>query len=175
MKSFVVLSGLFLSTAAVAADLPSRTAPLPPTVVRAQQTSPFFVGVHLGTTNVGQSLWSNNTEFRVNVRGGYEFSPYVRLEGNYDYGSSDFSGLRTNTITGNVIGQYRFGSIVPYVLVGGGYRWSGFKNEAVYNVGGGVRYDITPRFEVDARYRYVANFDNRRDENVATVGLNYKF
>jgi opacity protein-like surface antigen len=175
MKRIVILAGLFLSTAAVAADLPSRFAPLPPTVVRTEQSNPFFVGVHFGTTNYDQKLWSNNSEVRANVRAGYEFSPYVRLEANYDYGHSDIRDFRTNTVTGNLIGQYRFGSVVPYALAGGGYRWSGIKNEAVYNVGGGVRYEMTSRFEVDARYRYVANFDNRRDENVATLGVNYKF
>lgn len=175
MKSIVILSGLFLSTAAVAADIPSRFTPLPPTVVRAEKTNPFFVGVHLGASNYDQKLWSNNSEFRANVRAGYEFSPYFRIEGNYDYGYSDVSAERTNTVTGNLIGQYRFGPIVPYALLGGGYRWSGFKNESVYNVGAGVRYEIASRFEVDARYRYVADFNNRRDENVMTLGVNYKF
>lgn len=176
MKSIVILSGLFLSTAAVAADIPSRNAPLPPArPVFVETAKPFFVGVHLGASNYDQKLWSNNSEFRANVRAGYEFSPYLRIEGNYDYGHNSVSEFRTNTVTGNLIGQYRFGSVVPYALAGGGYRWSGIKNEPVYNVGGGVRYEITSRVEVDARYRYVANFDNRRDENVATLGANYKF
>ena len=176
MKSLIILAGLFLSTAAIAADIPSRNAPQSPArPIFVEIVKPFFVGVHAGTTNYNQNLWSDNTEFRANVRGGYEFSPYARVEANYDYGYSDVSAFRTNTVTGNLIGQYRFGSVVPYVLVGGGYRWSGIKNEAVYNVGGGVRYDLTSRFEVDARYRYVADFNNRRDENVVTLGVNYKF
>jgi opacity protein-like surface antigen len=176
MKSLIILAGLFLSTVAVAADIPSRNAPLPPVrPVFVETVKPFFVGVHAGTTNYDQKFWSDNTEFRANVRAGYELSPYARIEANYDYGHNSVSEFRTNTVTGNLIGQYRFGSIVPYALVGGGYRWSGIKNEPVYNVGGGVRYDLTSRFEVDARYRYVANFDNRRDENVVTLGVNYKF
>jgi opacity protein-like surface antigen len=175
MKSIIFGSALLVSTATMAADLP-RVGPMPPIrPVFVESVMPFFVGIHVGTTNYDQKFWSNNSEFRANVRGGWEFSPYARVEANYDYGYSGVSAGRTNTITGNLIGQYRFGSIVPYVLVGGGYRWSGFKNESVYNVGGGVRYELTSRFEVDARYRYVADFNNRRDENVMTLGVNYKF
>ena len=175
MKSLVILSGLFLSTAAVAADIPARFAPLPPTVVRVQQTTPFFVGVHAGVTSpYGQNIF-DNSEARVNVRAGYEFSSYARVEGNYDYSWNDVSAFRSHTVTTNMIGQYRIGSVVPYALIGGGYRWSGIKDEAVYNVGGGVRYEFATNFEADARYRYVSDRNRVRDENVVTFGLNYKF
>jgi opacity protein-like surface antigen len=176
MKSLVIVSGLFLSTAAVAADIPLRSAPLPPArPVFVEQSRPFFVGVHAGVSApYGQSdIFSDNA--RVNVRGGYEFSPYARIEANYDYNWNDVLALRSHTVTTNMIGQYRFGSVVPYVLVGGGYRWTEFNNEPVYNVGAGVRYEFTRNFEADARYRYISDRNRLRDENVVTLGLNYKF
>jgi opacity protein-like surface antigen len=176
MKSLVIFSGLFLSTAAMAADIPLRSAPLPPArPVVVEQTTPFFVGIHAGAAAPYGYNFVDNSDLRVNARIGYEFSPYARIEGNYDYSWNDISALRSHTVTTNMIGQYRFGSVVPYVLVGGGYRWSDFKNEPVYNIGGGVRYELTRNFEVDARYRYVSDRNRVRDENVVTFGLNYKF
>jgi opacity protein-like surface antigen len=167
---------MLVSTAAVAADIPARTSPLPPTVTRVQQSQPFFVGIHVGvaTPYNGDRLFETDN-VRTNLRGGFEFSPYSRVEGNYEYNWNDNSNLRSHTVTTNLIGQYRFGSVVPYILVGGGYRWSNFKNEPVYNVGGGVRYELTTIFEVDARYRYVTDRNQIRDENVFTLGLNFRF
>jgi len=76
MKSLAFVA-MFVSTAAVAADLPSRSVPLPPVrSVVVEQTTPFFVGVHLGASNYDQKLWSDRSEFRANVRAGYEFSPF---------------------------------------------------------------------------------------------------
>jgi opacity protein-like surface antigen len=176
MRTMIIAASM-ISTSAFAADIPSRTAPLPPQrPVFEQPSYPFFVGIHVGTSQFqGQRSWSDNSNARVNVRAGWEFSPYGRLEGNYEYSWNEFSVLNSNTLTTNLIGQYRLGSVVPYVLVGGGYRWSHFKDEPVYNVGGGVRYEFTPRVEADLRYRYVFDRDRLRDENVVTLGVNYRF
>lgn len=177
MKRIVILAGLLFSTAAIAADLPSRTAPMPPQrPVFTEPTNPFFVGVHVGATFSNDNYRiGDDQNYNINVRGGWEFSPYARLEANYDYSYNTYSPFTTNTVTGNLIGQYRFGSVVPYVLAGVGYRWSGFSDQFVYNFGGGVRYEITRQVEADLRYRYIADNDNRYNQNVVTLGLNYKF
>jgi opacity protein-like surface antigen len=177
MKSFVIVSGLFFSTAAMAADIPLRSAPLPPArSVVVEQTTPFFVGVHVGRASpYGRNEFFDNSNVRLNARAGVEVHPFARLEANYEYSWSDVAVHRSNTVTTNLIGQYRFGSVVPYVLVGGGYRWANLKDEPVFNVGGGVRYEFARNFEADARYRYVSDRNRIRDENVVTLGLNYKF
>lgn len=176
MKSVAFIAGLFATTAAVAADLPARSAPVAPVrQVVYEPTYPFFVGVHVGGTFLNSNYNLNDANVNGNLRGGVELNRFTRVEVNYDYSHDSVSQFRTNTVTGNLIGQYRFGPVVPYVLGGIGYRWSGFKDEFVYNFGGGVRYEFTSRIEADLRYRYITDRDRRFDQSVVTAGLNYKF
>ena len=65
--------------------------------------------------------------------------------------------------------------VIPYALAGVGYRLSDVKNEPVWNAGLGVRYEVTSNIEVDGRYRYLSDFKRNRDENILTLGVNYKF
>lgn len=170
-KSFLVLAAVVASGAALAGDLPSRTtAPLPPE--RPVADSGFYAGVRGGV------VFTDN--ITAGVGAGYQFNKFVRAEANYDYLNNDknsVNGLSSSVVTGNVIGQYPLGSfpLTPYVLAGVGYRWSDAKNEPVWNVGAGARYAVTKNVELDARYRYVSSFQNERQGNAFTLGLNYKF
>ena len=172
MKTIVstIFATVFAGTA-YASDLPRRTAPLAPVAPVATVASlPFFVGLHVGATGVNDGL---DKPYIVNLRAGYEFSPYARVEASYDYAGNN--GVHYHTGSVNGIAQYRFGTITPYALVGVGYRWSDFKNEPVYTVGGGVRYEFMRDVELDARYRYVTDRDRVRDDNIFTLGVNFKF
>lgn len=170
MKFSYALLGLgMMTTASVAADLPGRNAPQAPKPV-ATFNQPFFVGAHIGTAAAYGDNIVNDGVVRVNLRAGYQFSPLFRLETSYDVGENRY---HAGTVNGIV--QYPVGRFTPYALVGGGYRWTEFKNEPVFVVGGGLRYDLTRNFEIDARYRYVTDRNRERDENVVTLGVNYKF
>lgn len=162
---------LGMVSAASAADLPSRKfAPAAPVVVSAPRT-PFFVGLNAGAT-------TKTENGIVGAVAGYEFNQYVRTEATYDhYFGRDIPGqnLTQDVVAGNLIAQYSFGPVTPYVLAGAGYRWAAVKSEAIYNVGGGVRYALTDNVELDGRYKYVSNFNNNRTDNVFTVGFNVKF
>ena len=177
MNKYLLSTVAFVAATAVnAADLPSKTAPLPPTIPTTEASTQYFAGLHIGSNaTTTQDLWYGSV--RGAVRGGWEFSEYARVEANYDYTWSELSAARSHTVTTNLIGQYKIGylPVTPYVLAGVGYRWSGIKDEAVYNVGGGVRYDVTSNIEVDGRYRYVSDKDRKRDSNVVSIGANYKF
>jgi len=170
MKTIVsaIFATMFAGTS-YATDLPRRTAPLAP-IAPVALSQPFFVGVHAGATGVNDGI---DKPYVVNLRAGYEFSPFARVEANYDYGYN--SGTQYHMGSVNGIAQYRFGVVVPYVLAGVGYRWADIKNEPVYTVGGGVRYEFMQNFELDARYRYVTDRNRFRDDNIFTFGLNYKF
>lgn len=175
LKNFLITSLLTsaIATSAVAADLPSRTtAPLPPQRPVATSDAGFYAGVR------GGIVFTDN--ITAGVGAGYQFNRFVRAEGNYDYLNNDkntTNGLSSSVVTGNLIGQYPFSSVplTPYVLAGVGYRWSDAKNEPVWNVGAGARYAVTQNVELDARYRYVSSFQNERQGNAFTLGLNYKF
>ena len=174
-KKFLAIIGLLVSTAVNAADIPSRSNPIAP-VSPVAHTNPFFVGVHLGSA-VSTHINPWYGALRVNVRGGYEFSDYARVEANYDYNYATKSHFAAHILSTNLIGQYKISyvPVVPYVLAGAGYRFSPIKNEIVYNLGAGVRYEITKDIEADLRYKYVTDFKRARDESVITIGTNYKF
>jgi len=168
-KTLITLAAVLVSGVAAAGDLPSRkTAPLPPE--RPVEDSGFYAGVRGGV------VFSDN--ITAGVGAGYQFNKFVRAEANYDYLNNDnnrTNGLTSNIGTVNMIGQYQVSVFTPYVLAGIGYRWSDAKNEPVWNVGAGARYAVTENVELDARYRYISSFQNERQGNAFTLGLNYKF
>jgi opacity protein-like surface antigen len=174
-----VMSSVFIGaiittiTAASAADLPRRTAPVPPTTVFVQTNSGFFGGVAGG--------WATGDEFVGSVSTGYRFNEFLRLEGNFTNRFGSNHGQMV-TIDGSV--GVPIGRVTPYVLVGAGYGFNGLGKPngdaaALWSAGGGVRYALTTQWELDARYRYVRHVDShngaRLDSNVVTGGVNFKF
>lgn len=175
MKSILsaLALGLSLTTAATAADLPARTAPLPPTITRTAPLTGFYVGADLGYGARGEN-------FVGGINGGYDFG-YFRLEAGYDYmAQGKLSGSGVSLATANGIVEYSFGAITPYALAGIGYSFGGgsatpWNDKAAYALGGGVRYAVTTNVELDARYRYVAPTDNRVHDHLLTAGVSYRF
>jgi opacity protein-like surface antigen len=180
MKFALAALAALLPTAALASDLPSRKAPPAFVAPVAADTTGWYGALDAG------ALYSVNTEkFRgsVGARGGYDFGP-VRVEGTYDhFGFARRTGVEA--FQGNVILQRRLGDFTPYVLAGGGLALNDsdfhFRDStAIYNVGGGVRYDLgrfgLPRAELDVRYRHVgaAQFAHE-NKDVVTVGAGYRF
>ena len=165
MRKFILTSiAVLMSTAAFAADLPSRTsAPAAPVVAQL----PFFVGVTAGGVF--------NRQPSLGAVAGYEINPYIRGEVAYDHFFSYESNRAVDNLVGNAIVQYPVGAFTPYVLAGAGYAWGKTADEAIYNVGGGVRYTLTRNIDIDARYRYINNYDNGRATNVGTLGISYRF
>ena len=170
MRNTIIAIATLIAGSAVAADLPSRSAPPAPVV---QAPVSWYVGLNGGTIAGNSGT--------VGVNGGLQYGQYVRVEGAYDYantGGGNLLGQNTNLLTGNFIVQYPVDQfkVTPYALAGAGYRWSSVKNEPVYNVGGGVRYGLTSNVDLDARYRYVSSTsDSTRNASVYTLGVNYKF
>ncbi len=179
MKTFTksVVALFVLSSTAIASDLPSRSQPKAPAPVAASWSTPYFVGVSGGSFTDGSLDWKKINNF--GVKGGYEFNPYFRGELAYDYNHDavTVSGKNhpSHTIGANGVVQYKFGPFVPYAIAGVGYRYSELKNEPVFTVGAGTRYEVTKNLEADLRYRYVADFDRSRETNILTAGVNYKF
>lgn len=173
-------AAVMLAVPAMAGDLPSRKV-----VIEAPAPAPrlpFFVGINGGgnwTTGVGKV---GDGQFgSVGFNAGYEVNNYLRGELAYDhlFGQS-VKALNSVTgsadlVTGNMILQYPINGFTPYVIGGLGYRWGYFKDELVYNVGAGVRYDLTQTVSLDARYRFVSDFNNNTNNNLFTLGFGVKF
>jgi len=182
MKFKSIIVGLAVAVGmfgtAFAADLPSRTrAPIP--VFVESSTTGFFAGVR-----AGYGFNAHLPVLGANV--GYDFG-LVRAELNYDRLGIDHGA---NLFTANAIGQYRLGALTPYVLAGVGYAnvsknlwFLPTYNTAVWNVGGGARYNLTSNIAIDARYRYVQGFkdynfplyNSRLREHILTAGVEYRF
>ena len=157
---------------AIAADLPSKDMPRAPTSVT--EDNSWYAGLAVGGI-YSENSWYNNA--RISASFGYEMNSFTRIEATYDYKHNNHSNDRSHTGMVNGIAQMKlpFISVVPYALAGTGYRLADVKNEAVWNVGGGVRYEITSNIEIDGRYRYLSDYNRHRDENIFTIGATYKF
>ena len=173
-KSMVAL--MAMSTVALAADLPSKSQPTAPASVPSASV-PYFVGASTGFVTDSSLDWSKINN--LGVRGGYEFNSLFRAEVTYDYQNEAVKVATklkpSHLVATNGVVQYKFGPVIPYVLAGVGYRTNKVKDDTVVNVGAGVRYPVTKNFEADLRYRYVADFDRVREDNVFAAGFNYKF
>ena len=175
---------------AAAADLPSKSAAAAPAV----STSAFglsgwyaggFVGGNFDDTN---KFKYDNTPKVFGAIAGYEWNKYIRTEATFDYTTKivPITPPKTGqTAFGNAVVSYPVGfGVTPYILAGVGYGWGAWdkvvgKNDdrTLYNIGAGLRYDLTKSFEVDGRYRYVNGLTAQKFDNnhVVTLGVNYKF
>jgi opacity protein-like surface antigen len=165
----------FLATSAIAADLPSKSAPVPPTrIADPMGDTSWYGGLAVGGI-YGTKPWYDDV--RVTASGGYEFGSLARAEVTYDYKHSNHSNNRAHTFMGNGIAQMKlpFFNVVPYAIAGAGYRFADLKNEGVWNVGAGLRFELSPSIDLDGRYRYISDFKRKQDENVVTLGASYKF
>lgn len=176
MKHTIAALALIATTvSAMAADVPSRAEPAAPKAPAILSNKNIYVGFNAGA--LVTDGFNKNAPYSVGVVAGYKvfgFGPVgLTAEGAYDYDKN-----KNNTVTGNVIGSYKIGALSPYALAGVGYRYydaRANKDEAVWNVGGGVKYAITSSIDADARYRRFEGFDSKNTEDRATFGLNFKF
>jgi opacity protein-like surface antigen len=173
--TIAALAFIATTVSAMATDVPSRAEPVAPKAPVSVSDKDFYVGFNAGAL-VTDGL-NKNAPYSVGVVAGYKvfgFGPVgMTAEGAYDYDKN-----KNNTISGNVIGSYKIGAFTPYALAGVGYRYYDarvIKDEAIWNVGGGVKYAITSSIDADARYRRIEGFDSKNTEDRATIGMNYKF
>jgi outer membrane immunogenic protein len=186
-----LLASVALMGSALAADLPSKTAPaMPAAATSVFGLSGFYVGGSLGTNYVkAQDYKWNTSPYTIGAVGGYEWNRYFRTEATFDYTSKEKPTTTKSgeTVFANAVVQYPVGfGVTPYAFVGTGYgfnAWGKGKSsvvddaKALYNVGGGARYELSKNFELDGRYRYVQSYEGvkYKNNNIFSVGANYKF
>jgi Outer membrane protein beta-barrel domain len=163
-------------TVASATDLPSKAAPAAPVTPAFVQNG--YVGLNFGALKGTDRVYSGGAV------AGWNASPFLAVEGAYSYNYDDNKtgtpAHNTHTLTTAVLPQYRIPGtdLTPYLLAGAGYRWdSQTADHTVYNIGGGLKYDLTHTMQIDARFSRTTAFDTdkyRGDEDKFTVGLNFK-
>jgi opacity protein-like surface antigen len=176
-KTIVSALAVLASTAvALASDLPSKTAPSAPAF--AASFSQYYVGGNVG------GVVDTARAYTIGAVAGWNVLPFLAVEGTYDLSRADDKVRGNwnygNTVAVNVVPQYKVPGtdLTVYVLGGVGYKWNTQAADySVYNVGGGVKYDLTSSIEVDARYRRIDAIDPKKGttEDRITAGVNYKF
>ena len=182
-KTIVTALALFASTAvAFATDLPSKTkAPVSPAPVFTQ--TQYYVGGNIGGDVDKARVYSGGAV------AGWNALPFLAVEGTYDL-SRPQAKVRgeynwRNTVGVNVVPQYNIPStgITAYGFGGIGYRWntaSTVADHAVYNLGGGLKYEFAKNVELDSRYTRIDAVESKyrvgfTAEDRLTFGVLYKF
>lgn len=168
---------------ASAANLPDKKkAPEAPKAPAIEAPASWYVGVN-GGGNYHRGDAMADIPGVAGFVVGRNINKQFAVEGAYDYyfkkdGSKDNQRGTVNAI----VTPFDVFGFRPYALAGIGAeaRNPGVVKDrdarAIYNVGGGVKYDIAKNWETDLRYRYVNDWANKdRAANVVTFGLNYKF
>ena len=185
MKKIIAAALLvFAASSALAGDLPSKKAtPAAPAAVTAPDS--WYVGVNAGgAVKLDRTVTDNPATVGGVV--GYKWNPIFATEITVDeqFKKAD-QKAQTRVVANGVVTP--FGSVFgfsPYALAGVGVQNHDFRdgvrnnNKTVYNVGGGVKYTIAKNWEADARYRYINTWSDGtkiKDNNIVTLGLNYKF
>lgn len=177
-----VLAFTAMVAAASAANLPDKKVTPAPAAPAIEAPASWYVGV-----NGGGNYHRGDSYSQIPGTAGFvvgrNINKQFAVEATYDYyfkkdGVKDNQRGAINAIYSPV---ELFG-FRPYALAGIGAEarnTSIVKNgdaRAIYNVGGGVKYDITKSWETDLRYRYVSDWANKdKAANVVSFGLNYKF
>jgi opacity protein-like surface antigen len=176
MKTFAIalVAGVLATAPAMAQNAPRAAAPV------ATSGGNVYVGGSLGWGGAhldDRAQWSNTLAL------GYELNKHLAVEAtvDYNYKNSNANLDAGQTAFVNLVAGYPVGRITPYVLAGTGAGFNGsgdhHKNtEALWNVGGGVAYNVTRRWQIDARYRHIDAWQgNRHAEQAFSLGVNYRF
>lgn len=187
-KTLIAMITAIVAMPAIAADVPfppRRTAD--PIFTQAEATKDWYVGFRAGATAGDRTRFTLEDGRAVaGAAIGYEINPWLRVEA--DLTNRFGAGRGGQMLTGNAIGQHTIQgtNFTPYVLAGVGAGWNQYGDAkgnaaSLWNVGGGVRYAINKTWELDARYRYVQQFErqapgaDKRNESLITTGVNYRF
>jgi opacity protein-like surface antigen len=177
-KTIVSALALIASMAAAsAADLPSKSFPAAPAAVTSP-LSQFYVG--------GNAGWDSKSDraYSIGAVAGWNVLPFLAVEGTYDLSRADnkVGGEWNygNTFAVNAVPQYKIPGtdFTAYAIGGVGYKWNTQAADyAVYNVGGGVKYELNKSLDVDLRYRRIDAIDSDKgaSEDKLTAGVNFKF
>jgi len=122
----------------------------------------------------------------VGARAGYHFTKNWGMEGFFHYAPSHFDDTNeTNKVyIAGIEGLYHFmaeGSLVPFVAAGVGAfhysddRKSGVPTNFAVDYGAGVKYFLTENLALRADVRHVILFNDRYNDLLATLGIDFSF
>lgn len=137
-------------------------------------------GVYVGAGAAVQGTSVNDAQWGGTATIGYRVNRFLSVEGLADF-SAGTGTLRGNqAVFGVVTAGIPVGPVTPYVLAGVGYGFNGLsfrQNDplALWTAGAGVRYAMSPRWELDGRWRRIESFNGDASADRFTVGVNFRF
>ena len=132
------------------------------------RTNDAYIGVNVGVTTDAYTDVKS-----VGVTAGYAPVRALALEAAYER-TDPRADTATNAVWVNALPTLRLGKLGVYGLGGVGYDFTN-ENEA-YNVGAGVKLELTKAVEVDFRGRRIMQeLTSFNGENRVSAGLNFKF
>ena len=170
-------------------------------VVIEEDNSAFYLGLGFGQGYVNNSFTDEEmTSTTLMLQAGYQYNPYVALEGRYSFGfNMDYEPGLTNNLSNDYDGDfsswgiyvkpmYPIGDFSVYALLGyGGVMLSELENgdayESGFQWGLGASYAFTENVVLfadyvslydDTGFDYRAQFDDV-DSDTWTIGATYKF
>ena len=173
--AFLAITSMSTSVA-MATDIPSKRNPVAPAPTFTKTN--FYVGGNVGGN------FNDSRAYSAGAVAGWNINPFLAVEGTYDVSRPQSKVTDKwnygNTVMVNVVPQYKVpgSDFTVYALGGVGYRWNSLSPDyAVYNVGGGVKYEIAKNIELDARYRRIDSIEkvHRDVDNRVTFGINFLF
>jgi len=164
----MVAAAAMISTGAMAQSIPAG----------------LFVGA--GGSYVKSTTNGASSTGAVNLRVGYELNKYIDTELDVSAGFASGNQRASTATVLNVVAGYPVDvsgvNLKPYALVGTGYDFSSTSStnnnntNPVFNVGGGLMYNVTENVALDLRYTYIDGYNkNSGAANMVGMNVNYKF
>lgn len=138
----------------------------------------FYIGA---ATGWGGAHLDSRAQWNNSLRAGYQLNRFVSVEASADLRYRNSTQSAGQLVFGNALVGLPLGQVTPYLLAGAGVGLNGSGNanrdpQSLWNVGGGMAYNVNRNWQVDSRYRYVDAWQGSRDaEHVFSVGVNYRF
>jgi len=139
------------------------------------------------TPFIGGYTFEGNEDLKTapvyGIRGGYHFTQNLGLEGFFHYvrtESKSLAGTDVNVAGYGIEALYHFfpgNRFVPFVAAGvGSTRYSAFdRNKITVDYGAGLKFFLTDNLALRADVRHLLPFNDRYNDLLYTVGLNFSF
>ena len=137
-------------------------------------------GIYVGAAAAVQGQSVPDSQWGGTATVGYRLNRYLAVEGMAEFSAESSTARAGQALFGNVVAGYPVGAFTPYALVGAGYGFNGMGDansdpQELWTAGVGVSYNITDRWQLDARYRRIESFNGDLTADRVTVGVNFRF
>lgn len=182
MKMMIAAIGAaMVAGSALAADLPKKQARLDQQLtVAVANDSHWYVSAN-GGFNYLDGVSIDDSQKSLGAVIGYRYNPNIAAELAFtQFFEQDGIADDGQALVVNGIASLPTGTVfTPYLLAGVGAGFNGLGHgddpQAIYNLGGGLRYSVNESVDLDVRYTHVDAWESSIDNDSVTAGISFKF